>query len=248
MKKLGACVGQAVLLIVFVPLAAAAPDPITDGRPTIDIPRLARPPTLEAFLGMAPQGEVEQAMTLVSGLIQQIPNDGQDASQKTDVYLGYDDEYLYAVFVAFDDDVEKMRANLTRRESFFGDDLIEIMIDTFNDQRRAYAFVANPFGVQWDAIWREGQEFDSSFDTLWHSKGEITDRGYVVHMAIPFKSLRFPSLDAQACSAGMQRRIHPTLPPCTRAGSIEYSKRSARKPPRPCWLPRTRPMAAATTR
>jgi len=115
----------------------------------------------------------------------------------TEIYLGYDDENLHVVFVAFDDEAAKIRANMTRRESFFGDDLIEIMIDTFNDQRRAYAFVANPFGIQWDAIWREGQEFDDSFDTLWHSEGQVTGEGYVVRMAIPFKSLRFPSIESQ---------------------------------------------------
>jgi hypothetical protein len=175
--------------------AAQQPEPVA--RPIVDIPRLSRPPTLEAFLTMEPQGEVERSMAMVSGMIQQIPEDGAPASQRTEIYLGYDDKNLYVVFVAFDDEPEEVRANMTRRESFFGDDLIEIMIDTFNDERRAYAFVANPFGIQWDAIWREGQGFDDSFDTLWHSEGQLTAGGYVVRMAIPFRSLRFSSAEMQ---------------------------------------------------
>jgi hypothetical protein len=57
--------------------------------------------------------------------------------------------------------------------------------------------------VQWDAIWTEAtrQEvngnFDTSFDTVWDSKGKVTSRGFVAWMAIPFKSLRFPSTKQQ---------------------------------------------------
>jgi hypothetical protein len=193
----GPCRAAGAILLLAIPAAAAAGGPPAELRPTIDIPRLSRPPTLEAFLGMAPVGDVERSMARVSGMIQQIPVDGAAASQRTEIYLGYDDRDLHVVFVAFDDEARKIRANLTRRESFFGDDLIEIMIDTFNDRRRAYAFVANPLGIQWDAIWREGQEFDDSFDTLWHSEGAITAGGYVVRMAIPFRSLRFPAAAAQ---------------------------------------------------
>jgi hypothetical protein len=40
-------------------------------------------------------------------------------------------------------------------------------------------------------MWIEGQGFDDSFDTVWRSTGRLTDGGYVVWMAIPFKSLRF---------------------------------------------------------
>ncbi len=187
----------AVICLLVVSAARAADRPETGERPAIDIPRLSRPPTLEAFLSMEPRGDVERSMVKVDGMIQQIPTDGAAASQLTEIYLGYDDENLHVVFVAFDDETAKIRANMTRRESFFGDDLIEIMIDTFNDQRRAYAFIANPFGIQWDAIWREGQQFDDSFDTLWHSEGTLTRSGYVVRMAIPFKSLRFPSIESQ---------------------------------------------------
>src|SRR5438309_5555863 len=78
------------------------------------------------------------------------------------------------------------------------------MLDTFRDRRRAYAFQINPLGVQWDAIWTEAPHeevsgnFDTSFDTLWYSQGKVTPQGYVAWMAIPFKSLRFPSTAEQS--------------------------------------------------
>ena len=70
------------------------------------------------------------------------------------------------------------------------------MSDTFHDHRRAYAF-ANPLGVQSDALWTEGQDFDFSFDTVFSTEGKLTKDGFVIRMAIPFRSLRFASNDPQ---------------------------------------------------
>ncbi len=162
----------------------------------LNVPQLDAPPKLENFLSMKPNGEIEQSMSKVSQFTQREPRDGRPATLPMDAYLGHDANNLYVVFVAYDDPA-KVRARLSRREDVFRDDIVEIMIDTFYDQRRAYAFVSNPLGVQWDAIWTEGERFDDSFDTLWRSEGKLTDEGFVVLMAIPFKSLRFPSGDEQ---------------------------------------------------
>jgi len=167
-------------------------------RPEITVPRIEQAPKIEDFLDMAPPPHLSEAMARVNGgLIQRDPEDGAPASQHTDIYLGYDQNNFYVVFVAFDDDPEAIRANLSRREGMWGDDTVEIQLDTFLDHRRAYTFLCNPFGVQWDAIWTESGQFDDSFDTLWRSEGRLTERGYVVLMEIPFKSLRFPSRGPQ---------------------------------------------------
>lgn len=166
-------------------------------RPTLTIPRLEQSPRLESFLGMRPDGEVEERMARITGFIQREPEDGNPASQKTDVYIGYDKDHFYAAFVAFDREPGLIRANMSPREQMFGDGIVEVQLDTFHDERRAYSFVANPYGVQWDAIWTEGRGFDDSFDTVWRSKGKLTASGYVVLMAIPFRSLRFPPGERQ---------------------------------------------------
>ena len=148
---------------------------------------------------MRPLGDTASNMVKVTSFVQRYPHDGQPASQPTEAYLGYDDKNLYAVFVCFDEP-GKVRARMSRREDIFEDDTVEVMLDTFHDRRRAYAFQTTPLGVQWDAIWTEEPHedstgnmtnFDSSFDTVWDSKGTLTNQGYVVWMAIPFKSLRF---------------------------------------------------------
>jgi len=158
---------------------------------SVSIPRLDRAPTLEDFLDMKPGNGLEGKLAKVDTFIQQEPKDGQPATQTTVAYLGYDDKNLYVIFVAFDSEPRRIRANLTRREAIFSDDLVQIILDTFQDRRRAYFFFCNPLGIQADGIHTEGQGGDTSFDTLWHSEGRRTPQGYIVRMAIPFRSLRF---------------------------------------------------------
>ena len=143
------------------------------------------------------QGKLAQA----KGFRQRVPSDGAAVTERTEAYFGYDEKNLYAIFVCFDSDPQQVRARMSRREDVFDDDFVELMLDTFNDHRHAYAFFSNPLGVQADAFWTEGPDpdanFDMSFDTVWNSAGRVTDRGYVTWMAIPFRSLRFASSNPQ---------------------------------------------------
>ena len=71
-----------------------------------------------------------------------------------------------------------------------------IYLDTFNDARRAFDFTVTALGVQFDGIYDpERGGADQSWDTIWTSIGKITETGYTVEAAIPFKSLSFPSND-----------------------------------------------------
>src|SRR5215472_14862665 len=201
----------AVLLAASSAFAAA---------PTIQIPRIERPPTLADFEAMHPIPSLSQPMLKVTGFIAREPADGAQPTQDTDVYLAYDDRNLYAVFICWDREPDKIRARMTRREDIFSDDSAEIMIDTFDDARRGYAFAANPLGIQWDALWTEGSigngqpsdysGFDQSFDTVWNSEGRLTSQGYMLLMSIPFKSLRFPSIDKQQWKIILNRGIPRT--------------------------------------
>jgi Domain of unknown function (DUF5916) len=194
--------------------------PFLHAAPTVAIPRIDTAPTIEDFSTMQPDAQVADHMVKVTGFIAREPSDGAEPTQNTDVYLAYDDRNLYAVFVCWDKEPDKIRARMTRREDIFSDDSAEIMIDTFNDARRGYAFAANPLGIQWDALWTEGSinnglpadfsGFDSTFDTVWNSEGRLTGQGYILLMAIPFKSLRFPSDDKQEWRIILNRSIPRT--------------------------------------
>ncbi len=188
--------------------ASANPVPFKNIR----IPRVSRPPKLEEFLNMEEPPEWQGKLAKVDKFTQRIPSDGAPVSQRTEAYLGYDNKNLYAIFICFDSEREKLRARLSRREDIFDDDTVEIILDTFHDHRHAYAFNVNPLGIQQDALWTEGSgsgndNFDQSFDTVWDSAGKVTDRGYVVWIAIPFRSLRFSNSDPQTWGIFLNRGL-----------------------------------------
>lgn len=204
---------QRVLIVITLvvcsagTLLARSTEPAVKPTRNISIPRLAAAPKIDDFLSMKPSPAFEGRMAKISDLIQRQPTDGVPASEKTDVYLGYDDKNLYAVIVAFDSEPKNIRGRLARREDIFDDDIVGLLLDTFHDKQRSYEFFANPLGVQADGIVAEGQNDDFTFDTLWYTEGRITESGYVVWMAIPFKSLRFRNQDVQTWGFGVIRGI-----------------------------------------
>lgn len=128
---------------------------------------------------------------LLKDFYQTYPGDNITASRETEVLISYDDKFLYVAFRAFDDPT-KIRATVAKRDDVQNDDNVRIFFDTFNDKRRAYVFVFNPLGIQQDGVRTEGTDLaDFSVDMVHESKGIITETGYTIEAAIPFKSLRY---------------------------------------------------------
>ncbi|HEX5419195.1 MAG TPA: DUF5916 domain-containing protein, partial [Gammaproteobacteria bacterium] len=120
------------------------------------------------------------------------PKENVPAAVKTTAYLIEDGKRLLIAFDARDPDPKKIRAYLRDRDSAFDDDFVGVVLDTFNDERRAYEFFVNPLGVQMDMTNDDvNKNESSSWDAIWESAGRITDQGYIVEMAIPFSQLRF---------------------------------------------------------
>ncbi|HXI01947.1 MAG TPA: DUF5916 domain-containing protein, partial [Candidatus Saccharimonadales bacterium] len=138
------------------------------------------------------------------------PEDNVDAMVRTEAYLTYDASNVYAAFRASDPHPENIRARLSDRDAAFADDFVGMVLDTFNDGRRAFEFFVNPLGVQMDLIQDDvsGNE-DSSWDAIWSSAGRKTDEGYVVEMAIPYTSLRFQHKDGDQTWGLDLIRIYP---------------------------------------
>jgi len=115
---------------------------------------------------------------------------------RTEVFITHDDHRVLVAFRAYDPEPERIRARFHDRDRMWPDDWVGIVIDTFNDERRAYEFMSNPLGVQTDAINDDVQRrFDTSWDAIWHSAGRLTEFGYEVEMAIPFNQIRFQGGD-----------------------------------------------------
>ncbi|HEX6186270.1 MAG TPA: DUF5916 domain-containing protein [Pyrinomonadaceae bacterium] len=152
----------------------------------VRIPRFDTPPVIDGKLDEA----IWKTGAMFKDFYQFHPGDNVAPSNPTEVMIGYDSKTLYIAFRCFDDPT-KVRATIPKRDNIFGEDNVRVFLDTFNDKRRAYVLGFNPLGIQADGIHTENQGLDLSVDIVMDSKGALTSDGYVVEVAIPFKSLRY---------------------------------------------------------
>ena len=182
---------------------AAAPAPAqATPQKRIAIQRVEAAPKLQDYIDGKPIG-VE-----VTGFLQRDPGDLTPISEPTAAYLAYDRDTLFVAFVCKAADPSSIRARMAKRESIFDDDWVAVHLDPFQEKQRAYMFFSNPIGIQADGVTSEGSGDDLSYDTVWSAEGKRTPDGYAVLIAIPFKSLRFPSgTDPGAWGIALQRNI-----------------------------------------
>lgn len=171
------------------PIRTAPAYPIASAH--VVIPKLEAAPKLSDFLTTPLRSPLARQMLEVSNFIQRFPKDGKPATEPTSAYLGYTHDSLFVVFVCLDRQPKLVRAHMLQRDLLSDDDFVEVMLDTYHDERRAFVFKTNALGIQADALYTEQQGFDYSFDTVWDTWGERLPNGYAVMMKIPFASLSF---------------------------------------------------------
>jgi hypothetical protein len=168
----------------------------------VTIPRFEVAPTIDGQLN-----EKEwQAAAIFGDFLQTQPGDNIAPTAPMEAMIGYDSKNFYIAF-RVKQDKSKIRATVGRRDQLPSDDFVAVYLDTFNDQRQAYFFFLNPYGLQTDGVFSEGRGEDMSVDMVFESKGEITEEGYTVEAAIPFKSLRYEAGKNKLWGIHLFRRI-----------------------------------------
>ena len=179
-----------LLLLPAAALRAAAEEP-----PEIRITRTAG--SIEVDGDLSDPGWKDA--TKVDTFFETNPGDNVPPRVRSVAYLAYDDKFLYAGFEFFDPDPSKIRSPYGDRDDVPSyTDYGGIILDTRNDHRTGLLLLANPRGIQYDAITDDttGNE-DSSPDFYWDSAAKITKEGWVLEMRVPFSSLRYPRGDKQ---------------------------------------------------
>jgi len=154
-------------------------------------------PTIEAKLTtIRPKidGRIEPIWFLgdsAKNFIQQRPDEGKPATESTTVYLLYDPENLYVAFKCYCRNRKEINRQVIPRDNY-GGDRVGLLLATFEDQKTGYYFVVNAGGVQADyTVTDDFRNWDFSWDGIWYSCARLTDFGYCVEIAIPFRSIRY---------------------------------------------------------
>ena len=142
--------------------------------------------------------------------IQQEPQPGAPATEKTDAWVFYDDKNIYFCFRMWDSHPERMIINEMRHDAsqdIFQNENISITIDTFHDKRSGYYFMTNPLGARRDVQFQSEQQNNGEWNPVWNPKAQRFDQGWTAEVAIPFKSIRYPSGENQVWGIQFRRVV-----------------------------------------
>ena len=123
--------------------------------------------------------------------IQRDPDEGEPATQKTEVWVGYDENHLYIGAKMYDSDPSAIDKMLARKDTFTDTDRLWVNLDTFLDRRTGMFFGITSGGSKADGTIYNDEYFDESWEGVWESEANIDEEGWTMEMRIPFSQLRF---------------------------------------------------------
>ena len=148
-----------------------------------------------------------QAAPKIGELTQREPENGERPTERTEVTLLRDRDYLYIGVMCFDSDPDGIiGTQMARDANLFSDDRIEIVLDTYRDRRSAFYFATNPAGALVDGLLFANGQSNMDWDAIWDVRISRSDLGWSAEFAIPFKSLSFAA-DQTAWGFNIARRI-----------------------------------------
>jgi hypothetical protein len=139
---------------------------------------------------------------------QLVPNEGAPPTTSTEFRVLYDDTAIYVGVRAFDNQPDTIRGQLTRRDEDSSSDWITVSIDSYGDNRTAFAFSLNAAGVQHDMLLFDDVKDDASWNAVWDGATSIDESGWVAEYRIPFSQLRFPARSEHEWGIQVQRYAH----------------------------------------
>ena len=180
----------ALLAAVLILQHASPADAQERERRTVHSTRVESPTKIDGRLDEAWYRTVQPA----SDFVQIEPDDGKPATEKTDMWIGFDNDNLYVTFRCWTSQMDRLVAKEMRRDNtaiWGGDDVVVFYIDTFNDGRNGFQFVINSIGGRTDGQAYNDGSYNGDFNTVWDVATGRFEGGWTVEMAVPFKSLRY---------------------------------------------------------
>jgi hypothetical protein len=133
-----------------------------------------------------------QRAEAITEFYQTDPDEGQSASERTDLRFLYDANNLYVYVYAYDRQPGLIRGTSMNRDgNYGGDDTVRVYLDPLNTRRNGYQFVMNSLGGRLDQLIQNNSDFIREWNTIWTGRARVVDDGWTVEMAIPFRDLSF---------------------------------------------------------
>jgi len=129
---------------------------------------------------------------LLEPMIQVLPIEGDPPTERTEIRLLYDRDFLYLGIRLYDSDPAALIAKqMVHDADMTSDDRINLSFDTFNDHRNAFFFQINPAGTRSDALIENNRTFRRDWNGIWYAEATVDDEGWSAEFAIPFKTVSF---------------------------------------------------------
>src|SRR5256714_7963703 len=146
-----------MLAVLFLLMQAVGEQgPVYDGRLRQIEVQLPRIETAAVRIDGVLDDPVWHQAALLKGFTQYRPVDSRPTEDSTEVLAFYAPDAIYFAIRAFEAHGSVVRATLADRDNIDADDKVQILLDTFNDRRRALLFAVNPLGAQEDGVRSEG--------------------------------------------------------------------------------------------
>lgn len=165
--------------------------------------KLAQPVTVDGRLTES----IWSGTPAVSELTQKEPNQGTAPSERTEVWVAYDDDALYVAARLYDSSPDSIMALLDRRDNLNTADWFGVFLDPYRDKRSGNYFVLGPSGTMADGVLYNDDWDDDDWDGVWEGSSAIDEQGWTVEMRIPFSQLRFTEKDQQVWGVNFRRDI-----------------------------------------
>ena len=158
------------------------------GHAVLRTTRLTSPMTFDGRL----DEPFYQTVPAATGFIQQEPSEGSPASDKTELWVFFDDQNVYVGARLWETHPDRRVTSDMRRDAsnMYNNDHLAVLFDTFDDRRNGFGFSSNAQGGMFD--WQVTNEQPSNnWNGLWDVRTANFDQGWTVEFVIPFRSMRF---------------------------------------------------------
>lgn len=168
--------------------------------------------TVRAIGAISVDGRLDEASwasaPVATGFLQRDPNQGEPATEPTELRIVYDDKALYVGARLYDSEPLKIVRQLSRRDEETEADRFTLYLDPHHDHTTGVAFQVTAAGVQRDGVLFDDNFEDQTWDAVWESAVTVDDKGWTVEMRIPFSQLRFPTAPGHTWGVNARRFVH----------------------------------------